>query len=85
MQVWLAFTTRSFVDPGLRDLRDRAHTGVRTLCESAAHLIGAAPGDAERIHALVDGLAMHAVLDPATTTPARQRELLAAELDALSR
>jgi AcrR family transcriptional regulator len=85
MQVWLAFTTRSFVDPGLRELRDRAHVGVRTLCEGAARLIGASQVDAQRIHALVDGLAMHAVLDPATTTPRRQRALLAAELDDLSR
>lgn len=85
MQVWLAFTTRSFVDPELRALRDRAHVGVRELCASAAQLIGAGPADAERLHALIDGLAMHAVLDPATTTPARQRELLAAELDAMGR
>lgn len=85
MQVWLAFTTRSFVDPGLRELRDRAHVGVRTLCEGAAGLLGATPADAERLHALIDGLALHAVLDPATTTPARQRALLAAELDVLSR
>jgi AcrR family transcriptional regulator len=85
MQVWFAFTARSFVDPELRGLRDRAHVGVRTLCQAAAQLIGAPPAAAERLHALVDGLALHAVLDPATTTPARQRELLAAELDALSR
>ena len=83
MQVWLAFTARSFVDPGLRALRDRAHVGVRALCEGAARLIGASPLDAQRLHALVDGLALHAVLDPATTTPQRQRALLAAELDAL--
>jgi AcrR family transcriptional regulator len=85
MQVWLAFTTRSFVDPELRELRDRAHAGVRTLCEGAARLVGASPLDAQRLHALVDGLALHAVLDPATTTPARQRALLAAELDAIGR
>jgi hypothetical protein len=36
------------------------------------------------VHALIDGLALHAVLDPATTTPARQTELLAAQLDALA-
>jgi AcrR family transcriptional regulator len=88
MQVWLAFTARSFVEPGLRTLRDRAHTGLRSLCGIAAELLGVPSRDreraAERLHALVDGLAMHAVLDPATTTPARQVELLAAELDALA-
>jgi AcrR family transcriptional regulator len=87
-QVWLAFTARSLADPELRELRDRAHGGLRDLCRGAAELLGvpAAQRDAaaEQLHALVDGLALHAVLDPATTTPARQRELLAAYLDALA-
>jgi hypothetical protein len=39
----------------------------------------------ERLHAIVDGLALHAVLDPEVTTPARQVELLALEFDALAR
>jgi hypothetical protein len=85
MQVWLAFTTRSLVEPPLRALRDQAHAGLRALCRAAAALAGArAPArDAERLHALVDGLALHAVLDPEVTTPARQVELLAAEFDAM--
>ncbi len=83
MQVWLAFTARSLVEPGLRELRDRAHAGLRSLCRAAADLLDApCPGrDAERLHALIDGLALHAVLDPATTTPGRQVELLCAQLD----
>jgi AcrR family transcriptional regulator len=87
MQVWLAFTARSLVEPALRELRDRAHAGLRSLCRAAADLL-AAPSperDAERLHALIDGLALHAVLDPPTTTPTRQVELLAVQLDALSR
>jgi hypothetical protein len=85
-QVWLAFTARSLVDPELRELRDRAHGGLRSLCRSAAELLGLPDLDAaaEQIQALVDGLALHAVLDPATTTPERQRELLAGCLDALA-
>jgi AcrR family transcriptional regulator len=84
MQVWLAFTARSLVDP---ELRDRAHAGLRSLCRSAAELLGAAKPDAEaeRLHALVDGLALHAVLDPATTSAERQVELLADYLGAPSR
>jgi AcrR family transcriptional regulator len=89
MQVWLAFTARSFVEPGLRALRDRAHTGLRSLCVIAAELLGVPSPDrerdAERLHALIDGLALHAVLDSATTTPARQVELLGAELDAVEK
>ena len=78
-QVWLAFTTRALVDPQLKDLRDSAHATLRGLCREAAELAGAADPDREgqRLHAVVDGLALHALLDPATTTPARQRELLA--------
>ena len=84
MQVWLAFTTRSLVDPELRELRASAHAGLRGLCRTAAELLGADEAEAERLHALVDGLALHAVLDPGTTTPARIARLLAAELDALT-
>ena len=82
-QVWLAFTTLALVDPGLRELRDRAHAGLRGLCASALELIGApaSAAEAERLHALIDGLALHAVLDPAVTTTERQVELLAAHLD----
>jgi AcrR family transcriptional regulator len=84
MQVWLAFTARSLVEPELRGLRDEAHTGLRSLCLTAVGLLGGAEADAERVHALIDGLALHAVLDPATTTPERQVALLGAELDALA-
>jgi AcrR family transcriptional regulator len=85
MQVWLAFTTRALVEPGLRELRDRAHDGMRTLCRHVVDLLGAPEPEreAERLHALVDGLALHAVLAPAVTTPARQVDLLAAHLDGL--
>jgi AcrR family transcriptional regulator len=84
MQVWLAFTMRSLVDPELGDLRERAHAGLRDLCRSAVAALRLEPAEpeAERLHALIDGLALHAVVDPEVTTPARQRELLASYLDA---
>ena len=78
MQVWLAFTMQALVDPALRDLRDRAHAELRGLCRRAVEPRGAAA--AERLHALVDGLALHAVLAPSVTTPQRQVELLDAHL-----
>ena len=86
MQVWLAFTMRALVDPRLRGLLDDAHAALRRLCRRAVDGLGApdAAREAERLHALVDGLALHAVLDPATTTPARQLELLGAQLDELA-
>jgi AcrR family transcriptional regulator len=87
MHVWLAFTMRALVDPRLRALRDQAHEGLRGLCRTAVELLGAPDleREAERLHALVDGLALHAVLAPDVTTPERQVELLAAQLDALQR
>ena len=86
MLVWLAFTSRSLFDPALRPLRDQAHSELRDLCRGVARLLGAASPlrDGDRLHALVDGLALHAVLAPTVTTPARQREILAAELDAIT-
>lgn len=86
MQVWLAFTMRAVVDPGLRHLRDGAHAALRGLCRQITHGLGSGDPDrdAERLHAFVDGLALHAVLTPHVTTPERQKALLAAELDALA-
>lgn len=83
MQVWLAFTSRSFVDARLRDLRSRAHAGLRALCAEAIDMLGVRPTteDAERLHAFVDGLALHAILAPEVTTSERQVTLLTAELD----
>jgi hypothetical protein len=67
-------------------LRDQAHTTLRGLCRSAVDALGAPSpeAEAERLHALIDGLALHAILAPEVTTPARQRELLAAHLGALA-
>src|SRR5918998_1804845 len=77
MQVWLAFTMRSLTDPDLRPLREEAHGGLRRLCCDLAAALGAADAEREgqRLHAFVDGLALHAILAPDVTTPARQVEL----------
>lgn len=85
MQVWLAFTIRALVDPALRPLRDDAHNALRGLCRTAVELVGAEhpEREAERLHALIDGLALHAVIAPAVTTPERQVELLRAHLESL--
>jgi AcrR family transcriptional regulator len=90
--VWLAFATRARVDASLRPLRDQVHAQVRTLCRVSVEALcadeSARPdlvvGDeAERLHAFIDGLAMHATLEPDLTTPARQVELLSLHLDSL--
>lgn len=86
-QVWLACTSAALVDPGLRTIHADAHAGLRNLSRRAAGLAGASPARleaaAERLHALLDGLAVHALLDPELTTPARMRQLVAAQLDEL--
>jgi AcrR family transcriptional regulator len=85
MEVWLAFASRALVEPGLRELRDESHAAVRRVCRQAVELLGALRPEleAERLHALVDGLAQHAIVAPDVTTPDRQRELLAAHLESL--
>ena len=92
-EVWLAFAGRARVDASLRPLRDQAHAQVRTLCRVSIEALcadGKARPDlavldeAERLHAFIDGLAMHATLEPELTTPARQVELLSLHLDTLA-
>jgi AcrR family transcriptional regulator len=92
-EVWLAFAARARVDPSLRPLRDRTHAQVRSLCRGAIETLRAdgkarrdldLPDETERLHALIDGLAMHATLEPEITTPARQVELLSLHLDTLA-
>jgi AcrR family transcriptional regulator len=92
-EVWLAFSGRARVDATLRPLRDETHGRVRELCRVALETLVAhrkarsdldVPFETERLHALVDGLAMHATLDPDVTTAARQIEALSRHLDTLA-
>ena len=91
--IWLAFTGRARVDSSLRPLRDETHARVRDLCRESLETLSAHGEtrsdldvglEAERLHALIDGLAMHATLAPEVTTPARQVETLSRHLDTLA-
>jgi AcrR family transcriptional regulator len=93
IDVWLAFAGRARVDPRLRPLRDDTHAQVRGLCRRSVETLrdngNARPNldvslETERLHALIDGLAMHATLDPETTTAGRQVEILSEHLDTLA-
>lgn len=86
MQVWLAFSMRAAVDPALRPLRDESHQRLRELCVDIAQALGAADAtlEGERLHALVDGLALHGVLTPDLAPPALQSAVLSDHLRALS-
>lgn len=69
-EVWLAFTARALVEPELRALRREAYDLLRAACKKwVAPLI---PGvaaeavemEAERLFALLDGLAVHSAMQP---------------------
>ncbi|MFI6522498.1 TetR/AcrR family transcriptional regulator [Spirillospora sp. NPDC050679] len=89
-EVWLAFTARAMVDPGLRALRDEGYDALRAGCRRVVALLGesAGAGEAElaaaRLHALVDGLAVHAAMRPEDTTPERMAAVIARHLDELA-
>jgi hypothetical protein len=89
-EVWLAFTARAMVDPQLRALRDRSYDALREGCRALVGglLEAGTPGrDVEvetgRLHALVDGLAVHAAMRPDLNTPDRIRAVITRHLDEL--
>jgi len=86
-EVWMAFTSRALVDPELGSLRDEAYDRMREACVLwVGRLCGDAGEDvreveAERLFAVLDGLAVHAAVRPERATPARLRAVLDHHLD----
>lgn len=73
MEVFLTLGTAAMTDTTLRRTHQAAHHAIHTLCAQAVHTLAVNPGDAitetERLHALIDGLALHLVRqDPADDT-----------------
>jgi hypothetical protein len=71
---------------------DKVHDGLRSLCESLLQALsesGALRQDLdlrreiECLHALIDGLALHAAIQPGRTTPTRVRQLLRHHIETL--
>jgi hypothetical protein len=90
-EVWLAFTARALVDPEFRALREEGHDMLRAGCRRLVRDL--VPPDttdedvdveAERLHALVDGLAVHAAMRPELNTPERLAAVVARHLDRLT-
>jgi AcrR family transcriptional regulator len=86
-EVWIAFTARSLVDPDLGVVRDEGYRALRDGCRALVAAL--APGgdlelEAARLHALVDGLAVHAATRPDETTPERMREIVRTHVEQLS-
>ncbi|WP_165494947.1 TetR family transcriptional regulator C-terminal domain-containing protein [Actinomadura roseirufa] len=85
----LVFTARALVDPQLRAIRDEAHDRLRDGCRDLVRRL--LPGhtdhdiqrETDRLHALVDGLAVHAATRPDHGTPHRMRTVITLHLDEL--
>jgi AcrR family transcriptional regulator len=93
-EVWLAYTGHALVDPDQRAIHQRIHDQLRGACVTAITLLadaGLTPADldvpleATRLHALLDGLAVHAVMRPEKVPPSRVRSVIAHHLDTLTR
>lgn len=91
-EVWLALTGTALVEPTLRSLRDEAYDELRELCAWAVGAL-AGSGDAaggldpdletERLYALIDGLAVHAVIRPQRAPADQMSAVLTRHLDGL--
>ena len=93
-EVWLALTGRVLVDPALRALRDESYDFLQGLCRRLVSTLvesgQAAPEldidlEAERLYAVVDGLAVHAVVRPQRAKDDLVAAVLARHIDSLCR
>ena len=89
-EVWLALVVESRTDPRLAPLTRETHDGLRAIVAAVVRAVAPAlpPASAElevdRLHALVDGLALHGVLHPDVATPERLRAALSAHVAELA-
>lgn len=89
-EVWLAMVAESRTDPRLVPLAEETHDGLRRIAALVVRAVapGLSPAVAEvetdRLHALVDGLAVHGVLYPRALTPDRARAVLRAHVHQLA-
>jgi AcrR family transcriptional regulator len=93
--VWLAFMAQARAESGAGTLQehvDTVHNGLRQLCESLLRSLADAGvlkegldlrREVEVLHALLDGLALHAAIQPDRTTPTRLRQLMRRHLESL--
>lgn len=65
MEITVVLGTAAMTDDDLRATHHRAHRAIRDLCERVVRVLGVAPEEVrvetERLHALVDGLALHMI------------------------
>nr|WP_125654789.1 TetR family transcriptional regulator C-terminal domain-containing protein [Paenibacillus baekrokdamisoli] len=92
MEVWIAFTAKALVDPALQSLSlqvsNEMRAGISWMIDS---LIQYEPGcshldakiETERLLALIDGLALHAIMQPDHVTPELIRSIVIHHLQSL--
>lgn len=90
-EVWLAMAAAARTDDALRVLADEAHRALRALCDSIVRAIAADTGaeldlvlETDRLHALVDGLAVHGTIYPRLMPRTRTRAAVRAHLAELA-
>jgi AcrR family transcriptional regulator len=94
-EVWLSFLAQARAESGatgLRDHLDPVQDSLRELCMSLLDSLAEAGAlladlaldlEAESLHALIDGLSLHASIQPGHTTATRVREILGRHLEGL--
>jgi len=91
-EVWLAFTARALVAPELRAQHDDVHDALHQACVTALDTLAtvghantrtATAVQAERLHALLDALAVHTALRPGQMRPEHIVAVMGVHLDAL--
>lgn len=90
-EVWLAMSAAARTDDDLRAITEESHRGLRQLCDSSVRFVVGdnGPGrdlvlEADRLHALVDGLALHGAMHPRLMPRTRIRDALLAHLAELA-
>lgn len=86
-EIWFAFVGKAVSDPALAELNEEVYDQLRQLLADVLPLVLRPDADAdlevERLYALVDGLALHAVMRPSLWPPERLSAVLRHHLDAL--
>ncbi|HZX06910.1 TetR/AcrR family transcriptional regulator [Kribbella sp.] len=93
--VWLAFMAQAQAESGAGTLHahtDTVHNELRALCATLIRALADAGllkdgldvrRETERLHALLDGLSLHAAIQPERTTPTRVRQLMRHHIESL--
>lgn len=93
MEVYLSLFMAAGTNPELAPHRDQAHAALRASCWNLIDALDngtdLAPGadhefEAQRLHAVLDGLAMHLVFEGVRSNTAEARRVLRAHLDSLA-